>query len=98
MLRFGAVVQAPRFRWNLDLPLPGVDKVTLFTATAWASGLRPSRELPDAEPLRFHIAIGYMSDPARLASTPSQACLARMMQAVKDMSDGSRKAIRLIHL
>ena len=49
---------------------------------------------------------GYVPPPLRanaVQSAPfplslSKGCLARMMQAVKDMSDGSRKAIRLIHL
>ena len=74
------------------------DSVNHIATRILASGLRPSRELPDADPLLFHIAIGYMAGPKRLDSAQSQACLDRMMQATKDMNDGSRKAIRLISL
>ncbi len=63
-----------------------------------ASGLRPSHELPDDEPLLFHIAVGHLADPARAAATEAAECLARMVQAIKDMNDGSRKAIRLVSL
>jgi hypothetical protein len=63
-----------------------------------ASGLRPSRKLPEADPLQFHIAIGYVAESARLGPNQAQACFERMVQAVKDMNDGSRKAIRLTHL
>ncbi|UUZ78271.1 diguanylate cyclase [Polaromonas sp. P1(28)-13] len=65
-----------------------------------ASGLRPSDQLPDAEPLLFHIAIGHMnganSGPASETPAESEACLARLLQAVKNMNNGSRKAIRLV--
>ncbi len=74
------------------------DSVTHVATKILASGLRPSSQLPEADPLLFHIAIGYMAEPAKVTPTQAQACLARMLQAVKDMNDGSRKAIRLIHL
>jgi len=61
-----------------------------------ASGLRPSHQLPNAEPLRFHIAIGHLGDTAHVAE--AEACLARMLQALQAMNDGSRKAIRLVKL
>ncbi len=61
-----------------------------------ASGLRPSRELPDADPLVFHIAIGYMPEPSRLVKSDAQAYLNRLLHAARDMNDGSRKAIRMI--
>lgn len=73
-------------------------EVTQVATRILTSGLRPSRELPEADSLLFHIAIGYLADPARLAPDQALACLDRMMQVVKDMNDGSRKAIRLIHL
>ena len=63
-----------------------------------ASGLRPSNELPDAEPLLFHIAVGHLGEPAGVAPAEAAACLARMLQAARDMNDGSRKAIRLVKL
>lgn len=74
------------------------DSVNDVATKILASGLRPSRELPEADPLVFHIAIGYMSEPARLAKSEAQAYLSRMIQAVKDMNDGSRKAIRMIQI
>jgi diguanylate cyclase (GGDEF)-like protein len=74
------------------------DSVNHVATKILASGLRPSRELPDADPLLFHIAIGYMADPARLTPAQPQPLLARMLHEVRDMNDGSRKAIRLVHL
>lgn len=74
------------------------DSVNDVATKILASGLRPSRELPDADPLVFHIAIGYMPEPARLVKTDAQALLTRMLQAVKEMNDGSRKAIRMIQV
>jgi GGDEF domain-containing protein len=74
------------------------DGVNQVATKILASGLRPSRELPDADPLLFHIAIGYMGEPAQLASIQPQACLDRLMKVVKEMNDGSRKAIRMVHL
>ncbi|WP_372825901.1 7TM diverse intracellular signaling domain-containing protein [Polaromonas sp.] len=76
------------------------DSVNDVATKILASGLRPSRELPDADPLVFHIAIGYMAEPGRLARTEAeaQACLADMLHVVKEMNDGSRKAIRMIQL
>ena len=74
------------------------DSVTQVATKILASGLRPSRKLPEADPLLFHIAIGYVAESARLGPNQAQACLERMLQAVKDMNDGSRKAIRLTHL
>ena len=74
------------------------DSVNDVATKILASGLRPSRELPDADPLVFHIAIGYMAQPAQLAKSEAQLYLSQMLQAVKDMNDGSRKAIRMIPL
>ena len=74
------------------------DSVTQVATKILAGGLRPSRKLPEADPLLFHIAIGYVAESARLGPDQAQACLERMVQAVKDMNDGSRKAIRLLHL
>ena len=63
-----------------------------------ASGLRPSDGLPDAEPLQFHIAVGYLDDMTSLPGTQAESCFARMLRAVGDMNDGSRKAIRRVQL
>lgn len=59
-----------------------------------ASGLRPSNQLPDAEPLKFHIAVGHIGHEARVSASQAESRLAHMLQAVKTMDDGSRKAIR----
>lgn len=74
------------------------DSVTQVATKILASGLRPSRKLPEADPLLFHIAIGYVAESARLGPNQAQPSLERMVQAVKDMNNGSRKAIRLTRL
>lgn len=61
-----------------------------------ASGLRSSNQLPGAEPLVFHIAVGHIGKGADVAVTQAEARLARMLQAVRTMDDGSRKAIRQV--
>lgn len=61
-----------------------------------ASGLRPSRELPDAEPLMFHIAVGHMGRGTSAAGGKAESRLAEMLQTVKTMDDGSGKAIRQV--
>ncbi|MES2413079.1 MAG: 7TM diverse intracellular signaling domain-containing protein [Pseudomonadota bacterium] len=61
-----------------------------------ASGLRPSNQLPDAEPLMFHIAVGYMGPDAMMTSGKAEDRLAYLLQALMSMDDGSRKAIRQI--
>ena len=62
-----------------------------------ASGLRPSIELPDAEPLLFHVAIGHIGKAANANAGQTEAAFERMVQILKDMHDGSRKAIRLLN-
>lgn len=74
------------------------DSVNDVATKIIASGLRPSRELPDADPLVFHIAIGYVTQPARLPKSAAQSYLGQLLQAVKEMNDGSRKAIRMIQI
>ena len=63
-----------------------------------ASGLRLSNELPDSEILQFHIAVGHLGGASGVAPDESEACLLRMLQAVRDMDDGSGKAIRQVKL
>lgn len=67
-----------------------------------SSGLRPTDQLPDAEPLRFHIALGHLagagSAPPGAAALDADACLARLLTALTDMNDGSGKAIRPVKL
>lgn len=62
------------------------------------SGLRPSAQLPDAETLQFHIAVGHVDGKSAMAPEEAAACLARLQQAVRAMNDGSRKAIRAVKL
>ena len=62
-----------------------------------ASGLRPSIELPDAEPLLFHVAIGHIGKTANASAGQTEAAFERLVQSLKDMHDGSRKAIRLLN-
>lgn len=63
-----------------------------------AAGLRPSRELPDAEPLQFHIAVGHVEGTAQATPAQARACLDRLRQAADGLNDGTRRAIRLISL
>lgn len=72
-----------------------IDSVNGLATKILARGLRATNEPPDADPLGFHIAIGYLADPTRLTSEQAQAFLDRMMQVVREMKDGWRKAIRL---
>ncbi len=58
-----------------------------------AGGLRPSRQLPDAEPLMFHIAVSHMGRGSA-SGGKAESKLAEMLQTVKTMDDGSGKAIR----
>lgn len=75
-----------------------VEAVTQVATKIVASGLRPSSQLPEADPLQFHVAIGYIDQPARLAAAKPAETLDRMMREVGDMNDGSRKAIRVVQL
>ncbi len=61
-----------------------------------ASGLRPSNQLPDAEPLMFHIAVGHMGRDALAFGDKAETRLAHMLQTVRAIDDGSGKAIRLV--
>ena len=63
-----------------------------------ARGLRPAGALPGAEPLIFHIGVGLLGEGTGAIPADADACLARMLQAVKSMNDGSGKAIRLVQL
>lgn len=63
-----------------------------------ASGLRPSNDMSEAEPLQFHIAVGHLDGAIGEAREDAGACLARMLQAVNSLNDGSGKAIRLVKL
>lgn len=86
-----------QFGLLLEGPISAPDANAVATKIL-ASGLRQSSQLPDAETLAFHIAIGHLSGNDGVAPGDAGACLAHMLQALKDMNDGSRKAIRLVKL
>jgi diguanylate cyclase (GGDEF)-like protein len=75
-----------------------IDSANDVATRILASGLRPSIQWPEADPLIFHIAIGYMAEVAKMTPEQPQACLARMRQAVSEINDGSGKKIRRIYL
>lgn len=61
-----------------------------------AAGLRATNQLPEREPLRFNIALGHRSDFS--ASAAADDMLKKLLAELKEMNDGSRKAIRLMTL
>lgn len=63
-----------------------------------SAGLRATNELPEREPLQFRIALGYRGDFERLNLVPADTLLAQLMAALKEMNDGSRKAIRVLKI
>lgn len=63
-----------------------------------ASGLRSSIQWPEADPLLFHIAIGYMAEVGKMTPGQPQACLNRMLQATSEINEDSGKKIRRIYL
>ncbi len=84
-----------QFALLLEGPLT-MDAANDVATKILASGLRPSNQLPDAEPLKFHIAVGHMGNDPDSAATQAEARLAHMLLAVKSMDDGSGKAIRQV--
>ena len=91
-----ARVGEAQFALLLEGPI-SADTANAVATKILAGGLRPTAQLPDFEPLQFHIAVGHFSPGAN--STPTEACafLARMLKTLQDMNDGSRKAIRLVN-
>ena len=63
-----------------------------------AAGLRATNELPEREPLRFHIALGHHGEPTAPYPAQAEAVLTRLLAALNEMNDGSGKAIRLLKL
>ena len=63
-----------------------------------AAGLRATNELPEREPLRFHIALGHHGEPAAPYPAQAEAVLTRLLTALNELNDGSGKAIRLLKL
>jgi diguanylate cyclase (GGDEF)-like protein len=76
-----------------------VDPVSLAEANdlatkILAAGLRATNELPESEPLRFNIALGHGHDISVTSS--ADAVLQQLLAALKEMNNGSRKAIRTV--
>jgi diguanylate cyclase (GGDEF)-like protein len=92
-----ARVGETEFALLLEGPIDAAAATAVATRVV-ATGLRPSRRLPEAEALQFHIAVGHMEGQASIASSEAGACLARLQQSAQTMNDGSRKAIRLIKM
>ncbi len=63
-----------------------------------AAGLRATNELPEREPLRFNIALSYHSEPRAPYPAHAETTLTQLLAAVKEMNDGSGKAIRFLKL
>ncbi len=89
------------FALLIDGPI-GLQAANAVATRILSSGLRPTDQLPDAEPLRFHIALGHLAAADRAttgaAAPDADACLARLLTALADMNDGSGKAIRQVKL
>lgn len=63
-----------------------------------AAGLRATNELPQRDALRFHIAISDHSAPSVAYPGQTDALLNQLLAALREMNDGSGKAIRLLKL
>ena len=75
-----------------------IDSANEVATRIVTSGLRGSSQWPEADPLHFHIAIGYMAEVAKMTPGQPEACLTRMLQAASEINDGSAKTIRRIYL
>lgn len=75
-----------------------IDSANDVATRILASGLRPSIQWPEADPLLFHIAIGYMAEVGKMTPGQPEACLTRMLQAANEIKEGSAKIIRRIYL
>jgi diguanylate cyclase (GGDEF)-like protein len=63
-----------------------------------AAGLRATNELPEREPLRFNIALSHYNEPRAPFPARAESALTQLLAAVKEMNDGSGKAIRFLKL
>lgn len=63
-----------------------------------AAGLRATNELPEREPLRFNIALSHHNEPRVSFPAQAETTLTQLLAAVKEMKDGSGKAIRFFKL
>ncbi len=84
-----------QFALLLEGPL-NMDAANDVATKILASGLRPSNQLPDAEPLMFHIAVGHMGHDSGGPAVQAEARLTHMLHTVMAMDDGSGKAIRQV--
>jgi two-component system, sensor histidine kinase LadS len=63
-----------------------------------AAGLRATIELPEGEPLKFNITVGHHSVSKGSQPAPAEATLKLLLLALKEMNDGSGKAIRVMKI
>ena len=75
-----------------------VDSATDVATKLLAAGLRATNELPEGEPLRFHITLGHHSVSRTSQPAPAEAMLTQLLLALKEMNDGSGKAIRVMKI
>jgi two-component system, sensor histidine kinase LadS len=63
-----------------------------------AAGLRATNELPERDPLRFHIALGHHDEPDTQYPAQAEGAMTQLLTALKEMNDGSGKAIRVVKI
>ena len=63
-----------------------------------AAGLRATSELPEREPLRFHIALGHHEQANTPYPNQAEGVMTDLLTALKEMNDGSGKAIRIVKI
>ena len=86
-----------QFALLMDGPV-NLDTANDVATKILASGLRLAHGLPDAEPLLFHIAVGYPKEVRLATPTHPNVVLKSLQETLKDMIQGSRKTIRLVKL
>ena len=62
------------------------------------AGLRATNELPERDPLRFNVVLGHQGEPNTPYPAQAEDVLAKLLTALKEMNDGSGKAIRSVKL
>lgn len=63
-----------------------------------AAGLRATNELPDRDPLRFTIVLGHHAEPGAPHTAQAESVITQLLTALKEMKDGSGKAIRVLNI
>ena len=75
-----------------------IDSATDAATQLLAAGLRATNELPEREPLRFHITLGHHSVSRTSQLAPAEAMLTQLLLALKEMNDSSGKAIQVMKI